>query len=221
MAGCASINLLASPVDAVWLSRFARTPEKTHIIFNGVGPVSEPVAKVPRRLIFSGRMDFPPNHEAALWFIDSVLPLLIKNDPSIKLVVAGADPLPELRSRESANVTVIGFVEDMATEIAASQLYVAPMLSGSGFKNKVAEAIANGTFVAGTSLAFEFLDKELRELVLVGNTPVELADAISKFLADPRSFEGRLNRLRELAVERFQWAGQADRLAQLIGGYLI
>jgi glycosyltransferase involved in cell wall biosynthesis len=212
----ADLNLLASPIDAAWLTRLSRAPEKTHVVLNGAVAASRTVPKVAKRLIFSGRMDFPPNHEAALWFIDRVLPLVVQRDPTVKLVIAGADPLPELCARASAHVSIVGFVKDVATEIAASELYVAPMITGSGFKNKVAEALVNGTFVVGTSLAFEFLSEEFREMLPVGDTAEELANQVLHFLSDPSLFSTNLNRLQILASQRFRWKTQAEMLARLI-----
>jgi hypothetical protein len=34
---------------------------------------------VKGQLIFTGNMDFPPNYQSALWFIDEVFPLLKKS----------------------------------------------------------------------------------------------------------------------------------------------
>ena len=87
--------------------------------------------------IFSGRMDFPPNYQSALWFIDRVLPRVTAKEPAVELVIAGPNPVPGLRARSGANVRVTGYTDDLGADIAASQLYVAPMVSGSGFKNKV------------------------------------------------------------------------------------
>jgi glycosyltransferase involved in cell wall biosynthesis len=212
----ADLNILASPADAACTNRFSRSPQKTHVIYNGVNSTQRRSEKISKRLIFTGCMSFPPNHQSALWFVDHVLPLVVAKDPEIKLVIAGADPQPELQSRAGANVHVMGFVEDMGEEISLSELYVVPMITGSGFKNKVAEAIVNGTYAVGTPMAFEFLDKQMQDLLLIGKTPKEFADHILMFFQNPKHFDGKLKALQKLMVESFQWSSQTELLIQLI-----
>lgn len=146
---------------------------------------------------------FQPNYQSALWFIEHVFPLVRRSGPCAQLIIAGACPVPELEAKQNPGIRVTGAVADLGAEIASSQLYVVPMVYGSGFKNKVVEALANGTFVAGTSLAFEFLDFDLRKLMLVGDTPADLAHEIVAFLNAPYVFEKRLEQARRLAMERF------------------
>src|ERR1700685_45490 len=128
----ADANITVSPVDKRALDKINRKPEKNYVLLNGVSPAKPgtPINKVLDRLIFSGNMNFPPNYESATWFIDNVLPPVLRAHPNTQLVIAGANPVPQLLSRANEHVRVTGFVEDMASEIAASTLYVAPMIMG-------------------------------------------------------------------------------------------
>jgi glycosyltransferase involved in cell wall biosynthesis len=209
---CADVNLVVSPVDKSCIDRLARKPKKTHLIYNGVNVASRVAPKNRGHLIFSGRMDFPPNYNAALWFIDRVLPLILEKEPAVKLTIAGPDPIHELRSRANEHISISGFVENLASEIASSELYIAPLVSGSGFKNKVVEALGNGTYVAGTSMAVEFLPPELRSVLLVGDAPQDLAGKIIGFLRSPETFDGALERARQMTRQYFQWGSQTERL---------
>lgn len=51
-------------------------------------------------------MSFPPNHDAALWFLDEIFPLVLKARPETKFVIAGAEPPSDLLARSSARVFV-------------------------------------------------------------------------------------------------------------------
>ena len=108
-----------------------------------------------------------------------------------------------------------GYVEDLRREIARSQLYVAPLICGSGFKNKVLEAIASGTFVAGTSMAVEFLGSEMRDHILVGDSPQEMAAAIVTYLQNPERFAGNLESLQRIVSEEFSWNRAATELVAI------
>jgi len=215
----AAAHTLVSPVDKRCLDRVNRVPRKNHVILNGVrpGPPDGPgqPTKRPGRLIFTGSMSFAPNYEGALWFIDHVLPLIRRARPDVVLVIAGQDPVPQLLSRATDSVQVLGYVVDMQAEIAASQLYVAPLISGSGFKNKVVEAITSGTFVVGTPTAVEFLPESIKGQLLVAQSAEDMARAVVAFLHDPARFELTLPGLAKILTEEFSWARRADELLAL------
>ncbi len=216
-----SANLLASPVDKRCFDWLTLRPDRNRVLMNGARLAPKPSAapKVAGRLVFAGRMDFLPNSQAALWFIDNVMPLIVRERPDAHLVVVGRCPQPELLKRAGHGVVVTGYVPDLAGEVARSQLFVAPMISGSGFKNKVIEALLAGTFVIGTNIALEFLDPELRALLEVADTPRQLADRILEFLAAPESYEERLERARQRVESEFGWGKRAGELAAILNEF--
>jgi len=160
----ASVNFVASPVDKDCLDAVTGQPARNHALLNGlsISQSAMAVVKVPTRLIFTGNMDFPPNYEGATWFIVEVYPLIRKRRPDVTFSVAGHNPVPALLSRAGRGVEVLGDVPDIAAEISTAALYVAPLISGGGFKNKIIEAIACGTFVVSTAIGVEFLDTWLQ-----------------------------------------------------------
>ena len=212
----ASQNISVSPVDRKYLDLANRAPKKNRVLPNGVeASAAKTVAKIKGRLIFTGNMDFPPNHESALWFIDNVFPLLQQRWET-RLVIAGANPVKELRARANERIEVTGYVDDIRKEIARSELYVAPLICGGGFKNKVVEAISSGTFVIGTSLATEFLPAEARGYIPTADSPQELAEAILDYLDEPQRFAANLEALRRIVAEQFSWPVCAQEFVDII-----
>jgi glycosyltransferase involved in cell wall biosynthesis len=210
-----SANIVVSPVDKRYLDAINRRPLANHVLLNGVrfnvgDDIETP--KIPSRLIFTGTMSFPPNYQAALWFIKRVMPLLEQQRSDIYLVVAGQEPNRELRAAARRNVVVTGFAPDLRQEIAKSQLYVAPLISGCGFKNKIIEALAAGTFVAATSIAVESLGEQLRSLLLVADGHRELANRILQYLDAPEKFNTRLTEARQIVKTEFTWEGRVEQL---------
>lgn len=207
-------NFVASPIDRLHVAHSTGNPDQTFVVLNGVESKKTipPVPKIRGRLIFSGNMDFSPNHEAATWFIDEVLPLVRAKRPDVQFVIAGANPLPALLARQSNAVQVLGFVEDLAAEIAKAELYVAPLVSGGGFKNKVVEALLAGTFLASTTMGVEFLPQNIQRELLVGDHPCELAAQIVAFLADSAVYSGRLGELQHILRTEFTWEARAEEL---------
>jgi glycosyltransferase involved in cell wall biosynthesis len=106
-------------------------------------------------------------------------------------------------------------------EIASSEIFVAPLVSGGGFKNKVVEAIVNRTSVIATSIAVEFLDAELRGLLAVADTPEDIAAAMMAIWRDPEAAASRAEVLHDLVTSRFGWASKAAEIAEIANRELV
>jgi glycosyltransferase involved in cell wall biosynthesis len=210
--------VVVSPVDQRALARISGGSSHVVTLLNGVSlpPPRSDNRKIKNRLIFSGNMDFPPNYNAALWFLDHVFPRILERVPDAQFVIAGANPPPYLRECASRNVAVTGYVEDLNAEIARSSLYVVPMVSGGGFKNKVVEAIVNHTYVVATPIAVEFLDPGTRGLIAVAESPEQMADVIVQLLLDPQVSASRLSALYNHIVENFPWSKRAEELLAIV-----
>lgn len=200
-------NLVVSPVDKKYIDFVNRVPHLNRVLMNGVqSHVSDQRAsKIRRRMIFTGNMDFPPNYQSAIWFIDHVFPQLLARQGDLQLVIAGTNPVKELRAKAGPHIEITGYVPDMKEEIAKSELYVAPLISGGGFKNKVVEAITSGTFVVATSVAVEFLGENIRQHLLVADTPEEMVEAILAYFEHPPKYEAHIKILKRIIDEEFSW----------------
>ena len=208
-------NLLASPADKACMDVITGRPRENFVLPNGVSFPAVDEQRVPKiagRLIFTGTMSFPPNHQAAMWFIQHVMPSVEQARGDVRFVVAGQNPRDELRAAARQNVIITGLVPDLRQEIASSALYVAPLISGSGFKNKIVEAIASGTFVAATRMAVESLGERLQQLLLVADSADDLARNILRYLEDPARFDERLREARELVKTEFAWERRVGQL---------
>lgn len=214
--GAPDVNLYVSAVDRDFVNRWPGRSGRNRVLPNGIDlPLDWKPAtfKEPNQLIFTGAMDFPPNYDAAHWFIDRVFPLVKLRASSARFQVAGRNPLPALKACSGDGVEILGYVENIRDLISASSLYVAPLVSGSGFKNKVVEALAANTYVVATPMAVEFLPQDVQDLLLVARKPEDMARQILDFLANPAAFDERLRRAREIVLSRFTWAATASTLA--------
>jgi glycosyltransferase involved in cell wall biosynthesis len=161
-------------------------------------------------------MSFPPNYEGALWFLENVFPAVRARRPDAKLVLAGANPTPGLVARSGAQVEVTGYVDDMNAEIQRSAVYVAPLVSGGGFKNKVVEAVANRTYVVATPLAVEFLPPRFHQFMSVASDPQQMASAIVDVLEHPEQVAAKVDALYEQVAAEFSWSHRTAQLLDLL-----
>lgn len=94
-------------------------------------------------VVFTGAMDYRPNHEAAAWFIQAVWPRILERSPRANLWVVGRQPPPSLVTLgQRPGVRVTGTVADVRPYLHAAWVAVAPLAVARGVQNKVLEAMA-------------------------------------------------------------------------------
>ena len=138
----------------------------------------------PNTLFHIGAMDWMPNQESIRWLLEEVWPVVHREVPQAHLYLAGRK-MPERWMRAHIDgVTVVGEVPDAMQFIAGKQINVVPLLSGSGIRVKIIEAMAMGKAVVTTTLGAQGIDYTDGEHLLIANTPEEFAQQIKRLLDD-------------------------------------
>lgn len=163
------------------------------------------VAPTPDRLMLHGTMDYEPNVRAAEFFVEDVLPLVRVDHPDAHVVVVGRSPSKRVRTLEGPHVTVTGEVDEVGTWLASTAVYVCPMVTGTGLKNKLLEAMACERACVATSLALRGLSAEPGRDLLVGESAAELAASISALLGDQARRRALGASARRYVVEHHSW----------------
>lgn len=129
-------------------------------------------------LVFSGKMSYAANRDAALHFGTAIFPHIRRVRPEATLTIAGSGPTPDLlalAARPHSGITVTGRVPDLRPHLAGAAVAVCPLRVGVGIQNKVLEAMAMGKAVVATSLAARALESD------APGTNLAVADALSDF----------------------------------------
>lgn len=175
------------------------------------------VPQQPERLVFVGSMDWQPNEDAILFFIDEILPLIRRRVPAVTLSVVGRNPSDLLRrAAERAGVEVTGTVDDVRDFAATAAVYIVPLRIGGGTRLKIFEALAMGKAVVSTTIGAEGLPLEHGTHFLRADEPQTFADAVIRLLADPEQRDRLGAAGRKLVEERFSWAQVAVEFESLI-----
>ncbi|WP_311210876.1 MULTISPECIES: glycosyltransferase family 4 protein [unclassified Aeromicrobium] len=140
---------------------------------------------VENRVVFSGSMLYPPNVQAALWFVDRVWPLVRSEVPEASFFIQGRDPVDEVRALDGRDgIVVTGTVPDVGEIIRSAAVCVNPMLAAGGMQNKLLEYMASAKAVVASNVANEGIrapDSTLR----VADDPREFAREVVVLLRDP------------------------------------
>ena len=206
LAGRADRVIVSSRLDAETIGRF----DNLEVIPNGVDLERFSYAGPERReratIVFTGRMGYFPNADAAIWFASEVFPRVRERIGEARFIAVGADPSRALkREGRRAGVTVTGYVPSIHEYIATAAVAVAPMRSGSGIQNKVLEAMAAGAPVVATRYALGGLDATDGKNLLVAENAAEMAERVIALIENPAMAAAMGRRGRQLVEERYGW----------------
>lgn len=184
--------IVISDVDREFLSKkYGRKNDTIFVVKNGAEidlsstEEAESASGPARTLVFTGAMDYFPNQQAAVWFIDHIYPRLARMETKWKVYIVGRSPSAAILDRANANVIITGTVPDVAEYLEKADIVIAPLRSGAGLKNKVLEGMASGKAVIGSSIAFEGVGGASGTHYLEANSESEWVEAICRLSADP------------------------------------
>ena len=179
----------------------------------GVEPEDVPqVEAEPDSLFHIGAMDWLPNQESIRWLLEEVWPVVHREVPRAKLYLAGRK-MPECWMKAHIEgVSVVGEVPDAMYFIGSKKINVVPLLSGSGIRVKIIEAMSVGKTVITTTVGAQGIDYTDGENLLIANTPQEFAQQIKRCLDDD-DFCHRVGAAAErLIAEQYNEGKLADKL---------
>lgn len=139
----------------------------------------------PFSLFHIGSMDWKPNIEAIDWFLAKVWPLLHRELPKVRLFLAGRRMPQRLIDSRIDGVTVVGEVDDAMLFMSDKSVNVVPLLSGSGIRVKILEAMSMGKPVVATSVAARGIKYTDGDNILIADTPQAFVESIRLCLSSP------------------------------------
>ena len=167
-------------------------------------------ARDRNRIVFTGLMSYAPNVLAAEYLARRVFPRVRAICPDARLVLVGRAPAPRVRALADLDgVAVTGEVPDIRPWLTGSSVYACPMISGTGIKNKLLEAMACGMPCVATPLALQGLRASPERQLLVGKTDEELAGALVRVLGDKELADSLGREARVYACAEHDWGAVA------------
>lgn len=167
--------------------------------------------------IFMGDYKYFPNTDAALYFIEAILPLIRAKRPDFTLTLLGKDPAPELvdlSKQSDSGVIVTGLVDDTRPYLTQATMFVCALRSGSGTRFKLMEALACGLPVVSTAVGCEGLNAEHGKQMLIADSPQAFADAVLKLIHEPELARQLAQQGRAWVVEHHAWEHSAALVAE-------
>jgi len=190
---------------------------RTAVVPNGVDVGEFSVSTGPSErdvILFFGAINYYPNQEALIYFIDNVFPLIKRRRPQAIFRVLGPGAPESVLARAGNGVEVLGMVPDVGPYLESATAIVVPLRIGGGTRLKIVEALSKGKAVVSTRLGAEGIDVVHDQHLLLADEPEEFAREVERVLTDP-ALAARLGQAgRQLMEERYSWQSIVAGLEQ-------
>jgi sugar transferase (PEP-CTERM/EpsH1 system associated) len=225
-------NLLISQAEAdLFASRLSpieRDAIPVSVVGNGidcdtfstdrVAPEPKLASLPPRRMIFTGQMDYPPNIDAVMRMAERIMPRVLNQVPDASFHIVGRNPPEEVSALHEKNgVHVWGRVEDMRCWLAAADIAVVPLEIARGVQNKVLEAMAMRLPVVLTSGAATGIPAKNGSEFLVADRDEDIAAKAVGLLKNPGRAAVIGNAARRFVKDKQSWPAALAPLERLLG----
>jgi glycosyltransferase involved in cell wall biosynthesis len=181
---------------------------RTSVVPNGVdvdgfAPVHG--QEEPEMLLFFGAINYFPNEDGVIYFIDQIFPKIRARRPNVRFCVVGPGAGPPVLGRPGNGVEILGMVDEIGPYIDRAAAVVVPLRIGGGTRLKIVEALSKQKAVVSTRLGAEGIEVTHEKDVLLADEPDDFAAAVERVLADAELRKRLGAEARELAVRRYSW----------------
>ncbi len=165
-------------------------------------------------LVFSASMDWRPNVDGMLYFLDKIWPLVLELFPDSTLTIVGRSPMKVLKDKIAnlESVTLTGTVKDVRPYIENASVYIVPLRIGGGSRLKILEAFSMRKPVVSTSVGAEGLEVESGRDLIIADDPHTFVSAIERLFQDSVLRERLGGEGRTLVEAKYQWEILSEKL---------
>ena len=208
-----------STVDEQVIRELSTKP-KTLTITNGVDMeyfAPDSTLLEADKIVFTGVMDYAPNEDAALHFVEDIFPLVKAKRPEVQFWIVGSGPSERVKAlTRISGVHVTGKVDDVRPYVRSATVFVCPLRVGSGVKNKILAAMAMQKATVATSMSIDGLDLADNREVLLADEPQAFADKVVRLLTDQKTAQQLGGNGLARVQGQYSWAAKGKALETAI-----
>lgn len=174
---------------------------------------SDDYSKNENSIFHIGSLDWSPNQEGILWFLDNCWDKISEQNPNLKFYIAGRNaPQWLIKKVDKKNVVFVGEVEDAHQFINSKSVMIVPLLSGSGMRIKIIEGMALSKAIITTSIGVEGISAADKKEVIVANTPLEFIESVNYLFSNKKQIKEIGSNAKVFVSEKFDNFAIAKRL---------
>jgi glycosyltransferase involved in cell wall biosynthesis len=136
-------------------------------------------------LFFLGSLDWLPNREGMLWFLENFHKEIATGELMTRLYVAGND-IPDAFDDYEAlgKIFIQGEVDNALEFVNSKAVMIVPLLTSGGMRVKIVEGMAMQKCIISTSLGAEGINYVNGRDILIANTTEDFYKAIKRCISD-------------------------------------
>ncbi len=195
--------------NAVAVPNTYRRPER---------PVGRAAVGRPPSLLFQGTFDYGPNLDGAEWLTREIAPRIRALTPDTRIRLVGRTSAGVDRLHRPPEVTVVGPVPQMETELARADVAVVPLRYGSGTRIKIIESLAHRIPVVSTTVGAEGLGADDGVHLLLADDADSFAVACRRLLTEPDLRRSLVEAGEALYLRRFERRAAGEAIRSVVAG---
>jgi GT2 family glycosyltransferase/SAM-dependent methyltransferase len=178
------VTITATEVDAGVVSSYV--PDAVVVVVPTANALAQTVARPGPRsgVLFVGSFEHPPNADAVIALVRTVMPLVWGELGPVPVTIVGARPPVEVLELAGPDVEITGWVQDLTPLYDGARVMVAPLRYGAGMKGKVTQSLAAGLPVVTTPIGAEGLGAVDGDDMMIAEDPAQLAERIVRVVGD-------------------------------------
>jgi glycosyltransferase involved in cell wall biosynthesis len=155
-------------------------------------------------LYFIGSLDWQPNQEGILWFIDKVWGNILKDYPEAEFHIAGRNAPTSFKHKlNRKNVVFHGQVENAAEFSKKYNIMISPLLTGSGMRVKLVEAMALRKPIVSTYIGAEGIPAVNQTHMYLAHNEKDFSENVVELLKSPEKCRLLAENSRKLVEKHF------------------
>lgn len=135
-----------------------------------------------------GSMDWLPNIQGIDWFLKEIFPKLNLNPNNYEIHLAGKKMPNYFKRRSNSSLLINDKIKNAIDFINEKDVLIVPLLSGSGIRVKIIEALANRKTVISTTIGAQGIPVE-ESGIIIADTVEEFVFQIEKICNQPELIE--------------------------------
>jgi glycosyltransferase involved in cell wall biosynthesis len=164
----------------------------------------EPQSVETLSMFHLGGLDWKPNQEGLIWFVQEVLPKVVRKYPEAKFYIGGRNSPEWLGKKlEHPNVLYLGEITDASNFIKSKAVMIVPLFAGSGMRIKIVEGMAHGKTIITTSIGEEGIGAKHKKNILIADNENEFFSNIDMCFSRPELLTEIGNNAAEFSMKHF------------------
>jgi glycosyltransferase involved in cell wall biosynthesis len=219
----ADLNVFVSSIDSTLAQKLYKNTKNIRGFRNGIeqykGGYLIQDLSAPYRIGFSGDYSYKPNRDAAHFIINKIAPALAKLGISFEIYLIGRNPdylMLSSQSSDKVRFYITNEVDCIDEWLEKLDIFICPLFSGAGMKNKILKALSIGLPIISTRHGIEGINELVNGVNYIECDNDDAHSWIVKisYLLDNKSMRSSMSlEGKQIVQQRYSWKSVVEDIS--------